>query len=454
MKYFARFIVFLGGAALSASVCSASIPNRDDPTTFLGPTLQGQYTHLLRDNLSFSVGGELGRRDERVSGTLGYAFLENQRVKVSAEYLRQNINYAFFDGNTRQWVKQGALGAGYQYDFSNMRYHPQFDLDGYYSHAPSNTLSAHTGWLNASQYYTDYRRIAGSRARGVSPGVSFEPWHGGHAGVALNYDDVNYDQLYSSKNENAQGLGGTVKLSQAITDHIEVSGAAGVRRPFNNYQASVGYTSESSFGRWLISLNGEYTDGKNTMPNTYNVGLGFSLIGDSMKAAPADYKGDLKGEHSMRMMPVNQDLQTWTADPAVYMPQVLAIPDEAVRVTTVHRPSGPVCTPPINLGQIPSQTFPNGFESTDSINTAPYFGNTQGVTYSATGLPTQPPVSHASAIPVPSGLSIDSVTGMISGTYSGFFVDTVTVTATNACGSTSQSFLLHIGPPGPSQPAK
>ena len=47
--------------------------------------------------------------------------------------------------------------------------------------------------------FIDNRRIAGSNAAGISPGLSIMPWSGGRIGAAVNYDNVRYDMRHSAK---------------------------------------------------------------------------------------------------------------------------------------------------------------------------------------------------------------------------------------------------------------
>ena len=58
MKKFIKLGVALGGTLLCFNAFASSIPNNDDPTTFLGPTLKGSYTAPMTDNTAFSVLGE------------------------------------------------------------------------------------------------------------------------------------------------------------------------------------------------------------------------------------------------------------------------------------------------------------------------------------------------------------------------------------------------------------
>lgn len=322
MKKLYKVLFGLGVVFTSVTAANSAIPNTSHPTTFLGPFFRGGYTHYLVDNTSaFSVAAEVGPRNYRVGGTVASKICCNQRLKVSGEYLWQNINYAFFDGNSFRWVDQGALGATYEYDLLGIRYNPTLDVNAYVSRASNKNAGTDTISLanpadpTTPLIFTDFRRIAGGTAEGISPGVTIEPWRGGRAGIDLNYDNVNYDQS-NPPNENAIGFGGTVRLSQAINNHFEVGALAGIRAPFNEYQANIAWKTSNAYGKWVVGLVGGYTAGKTTLPSTYNVGVSVNFLAECQTSCE-------------RREGINSFL-SWTADPAVYLPQVLAITDDTV----------------------------------------------------------------------------------------------------------------------------
>src|SRR5262249_51465847 len=149
------------------------VDNPESARTFVGPTLRLGFTNTLNNYTAYSVAGEAGPKNLRLGATMGWILTPNQRIKVSAEYLWQDITYTFVTGDTNQWVNQGALGAAYQYDF-NYCMNPQFDLSAYVAHAPSKSLSTITQTLtNTDGTVTTNivdRRIAGSNAAGIAPG--------------------------------------------------------------------------------------------------------------------------------------------------------------------------------------------------------------------------------------------------------------------------------------------
>lgn len=464
----------------TTAAIATSIPNTSsNPKTFLGPTAHLSVTKAMSDNTAFSVLGEAGPRNWRVGGTLAWEIDYYQRFKTSVEFLSQKITYSFFDGRTSPWVNQGALGVDYQYDFHEAApYSTQLDLAAYLSHAPSKTLgtdnSAYINNVGTLVPFSLARRIAGSSAAGVSPGVTFSPWYGTSTNVRLNYDDVRYDNKYRSS-VTAKGLGGTIRIDQMLVEDVILGVSAAVRQPFNNYQADLSWGNVPYYGLWVFKIFGAYTIGKNSLPTTYNVGVGADyLIGadnrlpsavdpstyrtrSSSSAAavipvaanttadPAttssmrDFKGEAQHRYKDRVYKdvivppveweetdnVNTGLLKWAADPAIYMPQVLAISEERLILP-------PICTPPTFSGTIldfpadanpgPPWSYPVGsfFSGQNLIYTVNVIVPDPGITFAMSG----------------STLIIDTIIGFST-------TPQVSITATNGCGSvTSNVFAI------------
>jgi hypothetical protein len=441
------------GMAIAAICMSAavagSIPNTSPtPKTFLGPTGRLGVTKAITDNTAFSIAGEIGPKNYRLGGTLGWEFDYNQRIKASAEYLAQKITYSFFTGEQNVWMDQTAAGLDYQYDFRDTGYvNTLLDVSGYYSYAPSHSLGVSRGtYINSDGFPISYvvdERIAGSNAFGVAPGITLVTLDGTRAGFDLNYDNV----LYNTKNSgglNATGIGGTVRLNQALTDDLSIGGSAAVRRPFNNYQLDLTLDNLDYYGVWVLRAFGAYTIGKTTLPSTYNVGLGADYLMDAstndgpypmMQPIP-DFKGEQRGkvykDQVYKDMPpvmweesnyVDKDFLSWVAVPAVYMPQVLAVVDEKQVCAAGSAPtfSGPI-GPDVSVDDNPF-----------NFQTAPFFSGSN-LTYTMVAIDNNDPSDSSISINSTTG-EITVITGFIGSNY------TVTVTATNACGSaTSDTF--------------
>lgn len=424
-----RKILLIGSiACLTTAATANTITTPSQPKTFLGPSLQLSATKGLSENTAFSVLGEGGPRNMRVGGTLGWGMTYYQRLKMSAELLRQKITYQFYDGPQHPWVSQVALGIDYQYDFHETApIDTQFDVAGYVSHAPSKNL----GVASSSAYITG-RRIAGSTAVGVSPGVTVSPWYGTSVTMRLNYDSIRYNTVNRSS-ANTRGWGGTVGLTQMISDDVNLNLSASRRQPFNDYQADIAWGNIPYYGMWTFKVFGEYTVGKNSLPSTYNVGIGADyLIGTpERQSAPvrqmpvksrAVYKDRVYKDavYKDQIIPpvewneddnINQDLLKWTSIPAVRMPRVITITDENL------------CVAPTKLADIPDQgtiVFPPY-----TFDVSPYFSGTN-LTYTVNGAPVGNGSISGSIV------SINNSTGDLVG---------ISITASNSCGSvTSNNF--------------
>lgn len=416
-------------ALLLLGAAHATLPNTNEPTTALGPTARAAYTSTFNDTTAFSFAGELGFKNYRASGTFGWAIDDEQRAKVTLEYLWQDLTYSFSSGNTNQWVSQGALGITYQHDIPFNAY-PRLGLNGYVSYAPNKSLGTTNGTfvnsLGVTQGFLDRRRIAGSTAFGVSPQFTMEPWLGTKTGIELNYDNVQYDKSYYP-NRNAKGFGGTGRLDQALTSDISLNLLASVRQPFNNYQAGLTWANLPLVGQWLLGVEGAYTAGKNTLPNSYNILITGTYDLDRSGGVPQPLQQEREWDMRGDVTEVPHDsLASWTSDPAVYMPEVLAIPDQQLQ-------TGCRYGTPVFVGAIPAQSTAGG---PVTVNTATYFTG-KNLTYTMVSNPTPGPGAT---------LTLNSATGVLTASDLRQIIN-VTITATNPCGSAvSNTFTITPGP--------
>jgi hypothetical protein len=355
---------------LSGSALAISIPNTSsNPKTFLGPSLALSVTKGVSENTAFSIGGEGGPKLMRVNGTIGWEWTYYQRIKATAEFLRQKLTYSFFDGRASEWMSQGALGLAYQYNFHDtLPYNTTLDLLGYVSHAPSRNLGTSSGTFIDStgtpQDYLFQRRIAGSNAAGISPGVTISPTSRTSLGFLVNYDSVRYDTVNNNGGD-AKGLGGTVFLNQALNDDVTLGLSGAVRAPFNDYQGYVAWGNVPYYGTWIFRVYGAYTIGKHSLPTTYNVGLGADYLIDTqpvLVAAPLPILHGYKDQPVYKDMPIykdmvppaewddvdviNKSLVRWTAIPAVKIPTVLTKTDGRLIIQQ--------CVPPTLVNPFPS----------------------------------------------------------------------------------------------------
>lgn len=430
MNKFLRFALILAGTLLLHDAAySTNIPNTDNPESFLGPTLNVRFTNRLVEDKAYSLAGEAGPRNIRLGATYAWKLTNCQRFKASAEYLWQNITYAFYSGNSNQWVNQGAVGLAYQLDLSANYMRPQFDISAYGSHAPSRAAISNVEGSTVTPQgvpviFTDIRRIAGSNAAGISPALAVYPWQGSRVSAALNYDKVHYNTKYQINNEDAVGFGGTVEFSQALTDHLGLGLSAAIRKPFNFYTANFTFARVPFLGAWTIGVFGNYNDGKNTLPDTYNVGINADYFLDQSRddVCLPGMKGSSFSSDEMVM----DKMLVFAATPAVYMPQVLAVPDNLTTQSCALLPIHYLGAPNANPG-LPISTAPFNF-SFAPLFTGPNIVYNLAVT-----------VNGANGLP--SDFSINPNSGLL--TYAGSNTGgdyNLTITGSNACSSASVSF--------------
>lgn len=322
MKLLPRFAILAAMTSLFLPCAYAtSVPNTDNPTSAVGPTLRAGFTGLLTDTSGYSFAGEVSPYQYRLSATYGWNFFISHQFKLTGEFLQQRINYAYFAGNEHHYETQGAIGGDYMVDINRTSfYQPQFDLNAYYSYSGADSLDSTGGtFTNTSgllQSYAVTQRASGSIAAGASPGVSARFWQGNRTGIALNYDNVRYTMKYQPS-FNVSGMGATLQVGQLFTDTFGIDASFGVRKPFNYYQANVGWDKLPHYPDWALKMSGAYVSGKSGLPNTYNVMLA------------ADYFLDRNCD-ATEVDRLKNALMGWIAKPAVYMPQILGVADQSV----------------------------------------------------------------------------------------------------------------------------
>ncbi|HSX26411.1 MAG TPA: Ig domain-containing protein [Chlamydiales bacterium] len=378
------------------------------------PNIQLYLTPSTSDYGTFSFLGELGAKNFRGSGTYGVYFTPCQRIKFTGEFLTQKLHYHFSSHGQSKWNSQYALGGEYQYLLPSSAFQ-SIDLGGYYSHAFNKHISA-------------TRRIAGSDAGSCYFGTTVKLTNYAYLSADANYDYVNYHRHLQDRKV-ASGWGGSFGFVQCFSNDITLNFEAEFRRPFFFYEGILNWNRR--FTNWDLNcgIYGNFTDGKEGLPNVIAGGfqIGFSFGGcdtPCCRTSSCDCQPCTAPISLCNCQPVSCeddcnrrlycDLASWVMTPAVYVPVVQAISDSAT------------CALPTST-TIPFQVAEGG--GPFSFATGGFFSSTTPLTFSATGLP--------------AGLSINPSTGLISGTI-GFAGSTVTVTATNACGSTSQSFLILI----------
>lgn len=458
-----KIAIFTCAAFFFINDLHAAMPNYDHPTTFLGPSLSLQVLTPLTNNTAVSVLGEGGLRNVRANATLGWQINANQQLKLTGEYLIQKLTYSFVSGDADAWMQQGALGLSYKYLFEDSVFiNYYFLMNGYASYAPNKHLGnqpadfIHNGVMDS---IIDVRDIAGSHAEGVSPGIGMSPWWGTTAELLLNYDNVQYNKS-NPPSASASGLGGTFTLTQQLIDRLSLGAQASVRKPFNYYGGNINWNGPRN---WSFGVCGGYTAGKFGMPNSYDVGLDAVVSLDrkckqEMSGKPGNYKGEFnyKGELALPTFVISAEavdpmLAAWTNNPAVYMPQVIAVRDEKINtIMSGQCMQGPpvlLSTPVIGL--IHSYAY-----SSPTFSISSSFANTQNSTYKvnftllSTSDPTQFSIVANNAFIINNNgtitYDINQITGTpLFGTVASYTL-TVTLTGPGNCGSVTTTFPVEV----------
>jgi len=275
--------------------------------SFLGPIARFQLNSPLADeNATGIILLEGGPRDARFNGTLGYDFSPQHHVDLSGEYLTQKNSYPHVVGNHRKWANQTAGGLKYYYAFDNF-HRSLLNIGGWIAHTANVSDST-----VVTPTFTDFRNVAGSNAGGVSPGVTLHPWLGGETSLALNWDTATYTTKFAPHVQ-AEGFGVTGNYKQQFVHNLQLDLMASSRAIFDNYKAEFDCMTQLSGGQLITGVFYNYTHGKKALPNASVVGL--------------NVRYDINDVNSIRSQHASTQ---WIAEPAVLMPEVLAIPEDAI----------------------------------------------------------------------------------------------------------------------------
>ncbi|HAU1410282.1 TPA: hypothetical protein JD758_002383 [Legionella pneumophila] len=367
-------IVFMMGIT-ELSIAAIGKIDVDQKTTFLGITPSLSITDYLSHTQAYSISVEGGSNNARINGTIGWLIKDTTFFKLSAEYLTQHLTYTFFSGSTKEWVSQIAIGANYTHRWLDYYLEPQFDLITYYSHAPSkNFTSIRKTVFPHVNSILSLKRIAGSNAFGVAPTINLKPFKNLKMGAALNWDTVNYDKQYSNPDP-VNGFGATFDTDALITKNISLGGLVSCREAFNGYQANITLINNPFFPNWRLGLIGEYVQGKNYLPNSYNFIIRASYFADYASSNTDSRMLDKDG--LLEPILINDGFIEWTSKSAAHLPQVLAVADEIVLPVKIQdTPSSPnpthptpECTAPALIRQFPAEFTTSIFQNLDTYFT-------------------------------------------------------------------------------------
>lgn len=359
----------------------------------------------ITDCLSTAFLLEYGSKEFRVNGTLGWKATYQDFFKVSGEWLTQRNEFLFCTGSHEARVKQDAVGIAYEHVFC----HPYIlgvEVGGSYSHAMGKRLHS----AQCSSLTTVHRHIAGSEAWDARIGGNFNTFCDGIFSLFGTYDCVKYQNRFHD-DEYVKGFGGGAMLSQRLFCDVDLVATVELRRPYYFYEAQLNWVQNIFSHNVSIGVFTSYTHGQKKLGNNsiFGVNIGFDL-----NCKEEIYSRCCEDPPRNWSLGFNQ----WVAIPAVYKPKVLARPEQEIIVAT----PAPACIPPAGIS--PAVLMELWFIG---VPITPYDASTlftgSSLTYSISG--------------GPSGITINSTTGVISGTPIAAPGDAfeITITATNSCGA-------------------
>ncbi len=264
-----------------------------------------------------------GPRVFRGNGTYGFALNDRNRIKLTGEYLAEDLDFDFFSGDTRDWIGQGAVGAAYQYWLGGQTF-KNFQIGGHYSQANSKDLSSKTIDIGDGISFLDQRRIAGGKDWNSTAETGMALWAHSLLTVGADYDRVRYDMKYEDDDEHdAQGFGGHFRLQQLLAPSTQAELETAISQLADTYTMGLDWLWTSSHQTaWSVGLNSSYINDHTTERHFWVNGINFNVVWDTPHSnAVARYSDPAVSQ---------EDLKTWTATPAVRMPDVLAVSDEKV----------------------------------------------------------------------------------------------------------------------------
>jgi len=268
-----------------------------------------------------ALGGELtvGHRQLRVGGTWAFAVMHDQFLKVTGEFLRQEHDIKFAAGKHDDWYSQTAAGVAYQFIILHHHWLKNIFAKAYYARADSDTLDS----VSVSGG-TNLRHVAGAKTAGGAVGINLLPLPITQIGVALNYDQVNYNARFE-KTPDRRGLGVTVHGTQLLGHYIKLTASGAFLAPYDLYKAGLFALyptrpgTRLQFGVFVSRVVGDIPSGHDN-----RIGLNLAITWGGSPHGPLPHY-HLENSQSQR-----ENLLNWVNQPVVRMPQVLIRRDQTV----------------------------------------------------------------------------------------------------------------------------
>jgi hypothetical protein len=279
-----------------------------------------KYLHIFGESAGIATKLTGGANELRANITAGYVITKDQQVKLTYEYLTQNLPFDFASGAINEWVRQHSLGVAYQYLIRNEIVH-SLELSGYATRAKSRdleNLAFNQQIINGDRGYlydVNYRRIAGGKEDNVLASVNLFPFANDRTTLILGggYSSISYDTVYEN-NQSATRPSYKAEISHLLSRKAKLG--VGTTGTAASVEHSIGL-SHLLPKKFEASLRGEYTTGLNTLGNNRSITLGLTY--------PA------AENYSLASFSATEELKNWIDKPVVYATRVLAIKDEMVQ---------------------------------------------------------------------------------------------------------------------------
>ena len=276
----------------------------------LGAIFNPQFTvYLSKYNaISFLLG--IGEEERRANITWGHQLYSNQRFKITYEFLEQKLPFSFASGDVEEWIRQNAVAFDYEILFKQSWFR-SLDLNGRYVKAKSKKLSS-VLFQNNGLYFVNLRNIAGGEEEQGKLQATLLPSHTFELQPSINYGYLKYDRIYEPDQKDSK-VGYGLYLTKLFSSKFKVN---------LGYEDNVDSSTFNAAIKAILPAHLELA-----LASTIIHGLG-GLPDDQRYTLAVNYPAP--NQYSLDYNDGFSPLNVWTATPAVFMNQVLAIKDEAV----------------------------------------------------------------------------------------------------------------------------
>lgn len=346
------------GAPKAADI--TAVPVNSQALGFTGPITAGiRYDNYLAWILDVGYAQEFynsaaafklsaGLNERRANVTLGYAISPKQQIKLTYEYLAQNLPFDYASGQVNEWVSQNAFGGAYRYLLDNGIVRA-LEVYGTYTKAASKELSDVEMYTDDVLTAINYRRIAGGTEMTAGTIVTITPFKNTIVKLGGGYSTLSFDTKWEDSAATS-AIAYSAELSHLLTPTTLISTGIGNTASGRTHTARV-----SQILPWNLeaSLMGQYTATTNDIPSSTSVTAQLSY------PAPKTYT-------NMFADGIGK-LKDWVEKPVIYHTRVLAKAEE--RVVAVQ----------ITTNPIPATSIPVGSTLSPEIQTKDYFIYNTGI---------------------------------------------------------------------------